>query len=87
MTLIFCGFIWPLAAILIRVFLGVVDPEYDRNCEKEPIGKELFRLFCETNAKFKEAIDFLDCIVSNAFYIHPMLNCRQLSLGFWSFNL
>lgn len=41
-----------------------VSPDYDRNCEKEPIGKELFRIFCETNPKFKEAIDFLDSVVS-----------------------
>lgn len=33
---------------------------YDRICEKEPIGRELFRLFCLSNAQLQQAIDFLD---------------------------
>lgn len=33
---------------------------YDRICEKEPIGRELFRLFCAGDAPLQQAIDFLD---------------------------
>jgi len=45
-------------------FRGLVAADYDRNCEKEPIGKELFRIFCATNSKFQQSIDFLDSVVS-----------------------
>lgn len=66
-----------------------MEPDYYRNCEKEPIGKELFRMFCEMNPKFKEAIDFLDYVVSNinTFCIHSMLNCHAVRLGFVSFDV
>ena len=37
---------------------------YDRICEKEPIGRELFRLFCVSNAQLQQAIDFLDEVAS-----------------------
>ncbi|EDO47578.1 predicted protein [Nematostella vectensis] len=37
-------------------------PNYIRNCEKEPIGRELFRMFCAQEREFQLAIDFLDLV-------------------------
>lgn len=37
-----------------------LQPTYDRICEKEPIGRELFRQFCAGNAELQRAIYFLD---------------------------
>lgn len=45
-------------------FLPTVVLTYDRICEKEPIGRELFRLFCAGDAPLQQAIDFLDEVVS-----------------------
>lgn len=43
--------------------LYIVNLTYDRICEKEPIGRELFRQFCAGNAQLQRAIDFLDEVV------------------------
>lgn len=40
--------------------------------EQQPIGRELFRLFCETQPEYKKSIDFLDAVVSY-FCLDPSL--------------
>lgn len=52
--------------VLTFVFLSLptVQLTYDRICEKEPIGRELFRQFCAGNAELQRAIVFLDEVVS-----------------------
>ena len=32
--------------------------------EQQPIGRELFRQFCETQPEYKKSTDFLDAVVS-----------------------
>ena len=43
-----------------------IDTSYNRICWEEPIGRDLFRRFCEKsgNVHFKIAIHFLDKVVS-----------------------
>ncbi|XP_031551114.1 G protein-coupled receptor kinase 5-like [Actinia tenebrosa] len=43
-------------------FRSQIPQEYDKICEKEPIGKELFRIFCATDPRLQQAIDFLDSV-------------------------
>ena len=60
---------------------------HDRICEKEPIGRELFRQFCTTDATLRRIIDFLDSVVScckNMIIVRlPQLdtNCISITRG------
>lgn len=38
----------------------IIDKSYELICEQEPVGVELFRMFCATKAAYQKAIKFLD---------------------------
>lgn len=38
-------------------------PSYKYVIDQQPIGRELFRRFCDTKLELKRAIDFLDAVV------------------------
>lgn len=44
--------------------LLLVAPTYKYIVDQQPIGRELFRQFCDTKTELKRAIDFLDEVVS-----------------------
>ncbi|XP_032869592.1 G protein-coupled receptor kinase 5-like [Amblyraja radiata] len=41
----------------------VLERDYDSLCNKQPIGRELFRQFCETKPALRRCIRFLDTVV------------------------
>uniref|UniRef100_A0A8C4RIH1 G protein-coupled receptor kinase n=1 Tax=Erpetoichthys calabaricus TaxID=27687 RepID=A0A8C4RIH1_ERPCA len=41
-----------------------IERDYYSLCEKQPIGRLLFRLFCDTRPELKRCIEFLDTVVS-----------------------
>ena len=45
-------------------FIFLTDLSYHNLCEKEPLGKELFKQFCRINPRSKQLIDFLEASVS-----------------------
>lgn len=51
--------------------------------EQQPIGRALFRQFCDTKAPFKRSIDFLDAVVSCL----PFVLSAAASVHYSSYNL
>ncbi|KAK7925364.1 hypothetical protein WMY93_007674 [Mugilogobius chulae] len=45
----------------------VHQKDYSSLCEKQPIGRLLFRQFCETRPELKRCVKFLDAVVSLSF--------------------
>ncbi|KAG9342494.1 hypothetical protein JZ751_016497 [Albula glossodonta] len=39
-----------------------IERDYSSLCEKQPIGRLLFRQFCDTRPEFKRCIEFLDAV-------------------------
>lgn len=39
------------------------EKDYSSLCERQPIGRLLFRQFCETRAELKRCVKFLDAVV------------------------
>jgi len=62
-----------LFVCILFSFFSLLDLSYDNLCEKEPIGKELFRQFCRVNPKTKQLIDFLETSVSK--WLVPAVCC------------
>ena len=46
------------------IFFLSIALSYKYIIEQQPIGRELFRQFCETQPEYKKSIDFLDAVVS-----------------------
>ncbi|EPY80842.1 hypothetical protein CB1_000531011 [Camelus ferus] len=44
-----------------------IEKEYSSLCDKQPIGRLLFRQFCDTKCDLKSCIEFLDAVVSLAY--------------------
>jgi len=42
-----------------------IEKDYSSLCDKQPIGRLLFREFCDTQHNLKGCIEFLDAVVSN----------------------
>uniref|UniRef100_UPI00398E6714 G protein-coupled receptor kinase 5-like isoform X2 n=1 Tax=Pristiophorus japonicus TaxID=55135 RepID=UPI00398E6714 len=40
-----------------------IERDYSNLCEKQPIGRHLFRQFCETRLELRRCIEFLDAVV------------------------
>lgn len=50
--------------LFLFVCFSFADREYFSICEKQPIGRLLFRLFCETRPKLQQCIQLLDAMVN-----------------------
>lgn len=50
--------------LFLFVCFSFADREYFSICEKQPIGRLLFRLFCETRPKLQRCIQLLDAMVN-----------------------
>uniref|UniRef100_A0A8D0CFD7 G protein-coupled receptor kinase n=1 Tax=Scleropages formosus TaxID=113540 RepID=A0A8D0CFD7_SCLFO len=55
-----------------------IERDYSSLCEKQPIGRLLFRQFCDTRPELKRCIEFLDAVV-RAFPLAP--TCHFLHGG------
>uniref|UniRef100_A0A452FKS4 G protein-coupled receptor kinase n=1 Tax=Capra hircus TaxID=9925 RepID=A0A452FKS4_CAPHI len=55
------------------------EKDYSSLCDKQPIGRLLFRQFCDTKGDLKRRIEFLDAVVTPLPEIpeHVVLKCRQ----------
>ncbi|GLD75191.1 G protein-coupled receptor kinase 4 isoform X1 [Lates japonicus] len=42
--------------------LTVVERDYTSLCEKQPIGRLLFRQYCDTRPELKRCIEFMDAV-------------------------
>uniref|UniRef100_A0A669PJV2 G protein-coupled receptor kinase n=1 Tax=Phasianus colchicus TaxID=9054 RepID=A0A669PJV2_PHACC len=42
-----------------------IEKDYNQLCDKQPIGRLLFRQFCDSRPELKRCIEFLDAVVSN----------------------
>uniref|UniRef100_A0A8C5T811 G protein-coupled receptor kinase n=1 Tax=Malurus cyaneus samueli TaxID=2593467 RepID=A0A8C5T811_9PASS len=42
-----------------------IERDYNQLCDKQPIGRLLFRQFCDSRPELKRCIEFLDAVVSN----------------------
>uniref|UniRef100_A0A452FKW6 G protein-coupled receptor kinase n=1 Tax=Capra hircus TaxID=9925 RepID=A0A452FKW6_CAPHI len=56
-----------------------IEKDYSSLCDKQPIGRLLFRQFCDTKGDLKRRIEFLDAVVTPLPEIpeHVVLKCRQ----------
>lgn len=61
--------------ILMLLFFSLLPPERDycSICEKQPIGRLLFRQFCETRPELECCIRFLDSVVSQFLWYFGVL--------------
>lgn len=41
------------------------EKDYNQLCDKQPIGRLLFRQFCDSRPDLKRCIEFLDAVVSS----------------------
>lgn len=59
-----CRFVyWLLFKVCVPFFLLIAERDYVSICEKQPIGRLLFRLYCETRPKLQRCIQLLDAMV------------------------
>lgn len=74
------GSVWPfLGSHHILLFLPL-ERDYCSLCDKQPIGRLLFRQFCETRPELESYIQFLDSVVSPfAGGKSPLVLCDQRS--------
>uniref|UniRef100_A0A669EUQ7 G protein-coupled receptor kinase n=1 Tax=Oreochromis niloticus TaxID=8128 RepID=A0A669EUQ7_ORENI len=49
------------------------EKDYSSLCERQPIGRLLFRQFCETRPELKRCVKFLDAVVSRVIFVSPLL--------------
>uniref|UniRef100_A0A673GSL9 G protein-coupled receptor kinase n=1 Tax=Sinocyclocheilus rhinocerous TaxID=307959 RepID=A0A673GSL9_9TELE len=50
-----------------------VERDYTSLCEKQPIGRQLFRQFCDTQPKLRWCIEFLDAVAIGYFDIYCII--------------
>lgn len=43
-----------------------IEKDFSSLCDKQPIGRLLFRQFCDTKPDLKRCIEFLDAVVSDS---------------------
>lgn len=48
----------------MQVSPSFTEKDYISLCERQPIGRLLFRQFCETRPELRRCIKFLDAVVS-----------------------
>lgn len=59
-------------------------PSYKYVIDQQPIGRELFRHFCDTKLELKRAIDFLDAVVRVVAVVITFNNVlNNCELRFW----
>uniref|UniRef100_A0A8C3P8H2 G protein-coupled receptor kinase n=1 Tax=Chrysemys picta bellii TaxID=8478 RepID=A0A8C3P8H2_CHRPI len=46
-----------------------IEKNYNQLCDKQPIGRLLFRQFCDTRPDLKTCIEFLDAVVSSRLHL------------------
>jgi len=63
-------------AFVLSVFVNVAL-SFKYIVEQQPIGRELFREFCDTKPELKKAIDFLDAVVSSFTAVAELLNTKM----------
>lgn len=58
-----------------RSLLSSVSSERDYTslCEKQPIGRLLFRQYCDTRPELKRCIDFMDAVVRSRAAVHLLV--------------
>lgn len=53
-----------MSFLLPRLFIGpTAERDYTSLCEKQPIGRLLFRQYCDTRPELKRCIEFMDAVV------------------------
>lgn len=55
----------------LSLSLTLSERDYSSLCERQPIGRLLFRQFCDTRPELKRCIEFLDAVVSS-FSLAPL---------------
>uniref|UniRef100_A0A3P9IH64 G protein-coupled receptor kinase n=1 Tax=Oryzias latipes TaxID=8090 RepID=A0A3P9IH64_ORYLA len=50
-----------------------VERDYTSLCEKQPIGRLLFRQYCDTRPELKRCIDFMDAVVRSRAAVHLLV--------------
>lgn len=68
-------FLLPL--LLLRL---PAERDYTSLCEKQPIGRLLFRQYCDTRPELKRCIEFMDAVVR----LRPLLPSPPLGSGLLS---
>uniref|UniRef100_A0A3Q3W565 G protein-coupled receptor kinase n=1 Tax=Mola mola TaxID=94237 RepID=A0A3Q3W565_MOLML len=53
-----------------------VERDYTSLCEKQPIGRLLFRQYCDTRPELKRCIEFMDAVVRLRISPSPLLHLR-----------
>lgn len=56
--------------------LVLVERDYTSLCEKQPIGRLLFRQYCDTRPELKRCIEFMDAVVRLRISPSPLLHLR-----------
>lgn len=61
------------------------EKDYVSICEKQPIGRLLFRLYCETRPKLQRCIQLLDAMVQIFMQCKHLENAEKSVVNFWFF--
>lgn len=52
-----------MTCLISALFLHPQERDYTSLCEKQPIGRLLFRQYCDTRPELKRCIEFMDAVV------------------------
>uniref|UniRef100_A0A3B3TM66 G protein-coupled receptor kinase n=1 Tax=Poecilia latipinna TaxID=48699 RepID=A0A3B3TM66_9TELE len=67
-----------------------IERDFTSLCEKQPIGRLLFRQYCDTRPELKRCIDFMDAVVRAEFgsmYLHLLSYYFYYAVLFLLFNM
>uniref|UniRef100_A0A8C9WXP3 G protein-coupled receptor kinase n=1 Tax=Sander lucioperca TaxID=283035 RepID=A0A8C9WXP3_SANLU len=53
----------------------IIEKDYSSLCERQPIGRLLFRQFCETRPELRRCVKFLDAVVRSVHCVYLDLTC------------
>lgn len=56
------------------------ERDYTSLCEKQPIGRLLFRQYCDTRPELKRCIEFMDAVVRRVLLLGPTRVARSTSV-------
>lgn len=56
----------------LRLFGPPAERDYTSLCEKQPIGRLLFRQYCDTRPELKRCIEFMDAVVGLPAFSPPL---------------
>uniref|UniRef100_A0A665UDA0 G protein-coupled receptor kinase n=1 Tax=Echeneis naucrates TaxID=173247 RepID=A0A665UDA0_ECHNA len=60
-----------------------IEREYTSLCEKQPIGRLLFRQYCDTRPELKRCIEFMDAVVRLLTFLFDFLTLALLAIIFY----